>query len=377
MQTILRYQLLLFSLLVFISGHAQKGDSSLTKKKFDALEERSKVTYKFIPLPSFEPSTKWGISAIGMANYYPNKKDTISPPSVTGLGGNITTNGSWGLGAFQKLNLKEDAWRFSGNLFHFQINQVLELGPLGAADAKRIMNIANLSAKKKIFKRLFVGLGYSFKRINYEGKEEESQGKLDLAGFSDKNINHGIKYILSYDTRDNISYPYQGILVDYTLGQYLKSKSSESANDFLEHNIDIRQYITLFSNNDHVLSWHLFGRFLTGNPANENFSFYGRSSALVQRGYEVGNFIDKNLVTAEVEYRLETPLLKRKLGFIGFGSIGKVYGEFSNFQDADWLPAIGIGGRYRILDYERVNIRCDIAYGKEGWTIYFGIREAF
>ena len=78
-----------------------------------------------------------------------------------------------------------------------------------------------------------------------------------------------------------------------------------------------------------------------------------------------------------MEYRRETPLFKRKLGFAGFISTGKVFGSYEKLADAEWLPAIGAGVRYRLLDYERINFKADVAYGKEGWTIYFGIREAF
>ena len=358
---------------------AQPTDSGdyAKKKKFNALEERSKTTYKFVPTPSFDPSTKWGITGIAMANYYIDKQDTLSPPSVSSLVGWATTNSSWGAGMVQTLNFNQDKWRLRANVFYGEINQDLEIGNLPEINSTRLMTIANVSGKRRLLKRLFLGLGYSFRSIEYEGRNDEADQLLEQLGFTDKVDNHGLKYFLNLDSRDNIFYPYKGVYVEYTLGQNFDNGTSTEPNDYLENLVDLRHFITLVHNTDHVLAWHLFGRFLTGNPTNENYSFYGRSAVLVQRGYETGTFIDRDLVTGEVEYRRETPWMKRKLGFVGFMGLGKVFGDYHSFRDAEWLPAIGVGARYRVLDYERMNFRADIAYGKDGWTVYFGIREAF
>lgn len=362
-----------------ILAYAQKKDTIDYSKKrnFDALKERSKTKYRIIPLPSFDPSTKWGLFVVGMANYYLNKKDTISPPSGTNLFGNITTNGSWMGGVNQDFNFNQDKWRINVRAGYLSINQKLQLGEFGVADATRKIVFANTIAKRRIFNRVFLGLGYDFRSIQYEGRNEESQRLLELIGFANKAQNHGLKYFFAFDSRDNIFYAYKGIYAEYTLGQKFADASAEMNNAFLEHLVDFRQFLAIKQNSDNMIAWHFFGRFLSGNPQNENFSFYGRSTVMVQRGYEVGSFIDKNLVTAEVEYRRETPWIKRKVGFIAFMSIGKVYGFYQDFGNAEWLPAGGAGVRFRIMDYERINIKCDVAYGKDGWAAYFGIREAF
>lgn len=373
-----RLVILLILLLPFTVIYGQRDTTDYSKKKkFDALEERSKVKYRTIPLPSYDPTTKWGIALLLMANYYPTKLDTLSPPSMTGVMGFATTNGSWGTGILQNLNIKQDKWRLTGRLFYMKINQVLELGDLGNANSTRNMAIASLTAKRRIFSNLFLGLGYTFRSIEYEGKDEQSQAILDLAGYNQKARNHGLEYLFSFDTRDNIFYTYRGYYIAYNLGQNFNNSSTESQDDFLENEIDLRYFVPVNGNTDHILAAHFYGRILSGNPTNENYSFYGRSGRHIQRGYEAGSFIDKNMISAEVEYRRETPLLKRKLGFITFLSVGKVYGDFNSFSDAEWLPAGGVGVRYRFLEYERMNFKTDIAYGKDGWAVYFGINEAF
>lgn len=367
--------LTILTLVICTYGIAQQ--TGVQKKQFDALEERSKVKFRVIPMPSYDPSTKWGISLIAMANYYANKKDTISPPSMTGVTGFATTNGSWGTGVMQNYNFNEDKWRMNARIFYANINQELGLGQLGIADATRKMTIANASARRRVVSDLFLGLGYNFRSIKYVGRDSLSQGKLDTAGYNQRAENHGLKYFLTFDNRDNIFYPYRGWYLEYTLGQNFDNGQTPGNDQFIEHLVDLRYFTSLNKNSDHVLAAHMYGRFLSGNATNENYSFYGRSAIQIQRGYEVGNFIDKNMFNTEVEYRRETPWLKHRLGFIGFVSAGKVFGDYNSFSNAEWLPAIGAGVRYRFLEYERMNFKTDVAYGKEGWTVYFGIREAF
>ena len=329
--------------MLLATGHAQRDTVDYSKKKsFNSLEERSKVKYRFVPIPSFDPSTKLGLSAFFMANYYADKTDTLSPPSMSGISAFATTNGSWGGGLLQNYNFKEDKWRMTARLFYMNINQILDLGLLGDADAVRKMIIANLNARRQILPDLFLGLGYNFRSVEYEGNDDESQQRLDFAGFNNRARNHGLKYSLLFDTRDNIFYPYTGFYLEYSLGQNFNNPSTESDDGYLEHLIDLRYFTAINRNTDHILAFHLFGRFLAGDATNENYSFYGRSGALVQRGYEFGSFVDQNMYTGEIEYRRETPLLKRRLGFIGFISAGKVFGDYFDFSEAEWLPAAGL-----------------------------------
>ncbi|MGL1889636.1 MAG: hypothetical protein OCD76_24185 [Reichenbachiella sp.] len=370
----------LLSLLFIAPLHfitAQSNDSTaVAGMSAEDLEARSKTSYRVIPMPSYNQSTEWGISVMAMANYYTSSTDTVTRPSLTAVMGFGTTNGSWGTGVIQSLNLKEDNWRFSGRIMYLSINQELTLGELGKADATRLMQIVGIDGKRQIFKNLFAGVGYSFSGVQYKGRDQQSEDKLDQAGFLNNTRNHGISYSVLYDSRDKIYYPYKGILFIYGLGQNFSSEE-DKPNDFLEHNLDLRHYYALNGNTRHMLASHFTGRFLTGNPTNENFSFYGRNGMSTQRGYEVGTYIDKNLVSLEVEYRYESTLMKEKLGFMAFASAGKVFGEFYDYKDAELLPALGGGLRYRILPYERMNIKFDLIYARDGFTFLFGLRETF
>jgi hypothetical protein len=41
------------------------------------------------------------------------------------------------------------------------------------------------------------------------------------------------------------------------------------------------------------------------------------------------------------------------------------------------LPGGGIGGRFNLSKYDRINLRADVAYGRNGWSWNFALAEAF
>jgi len=137
------------------------------------------------------------------------------------------------------------------------------------------------------------------------------------------------------------------------------------------------------NNVSNILAIHGTGRFISSDAPRSFWSNYGRSGANVQRGYEVGKYMDRNLVSMEAEYRKETQWLNHKLGFIGAVGMGKVFGNSNDannlsnkFKNAPWLPTLAIGARYRIMAYERLNLKVDYAVGK-WWRYLFWYNRGF
>lgn len=54
-----------------------------------------------------------------------SEKDTLSPPSVIGIGGLITNNGSNGIAIAGQLYFKEDTYRVTVACFHGHVNHTL------------------------------------------------------------------------------------------------------------------------------------------------------------------------------------------------------------------------------------------------------------
>ena len=81
------------------------------------------------------------------------------------------------------------------------------------------------------------------------------------------------------------------------------------------------------------------------------------------------------MFATQLEYRLTLP---KRLGAVAFGGIGEVVpGASQIFRSSYVLPAGGGGLRFQVSKKYRVNLRADIARGKDTWTWGMGVGEAF
>lgn len=386
--------LLLMLTIVFTIGFAnaqtKSKDSANSEesgmKQFNDAEERKGVKLKIIPGPMYDPSIKFGIFVAPMMTYYPTKNDMISPASVASVYAMFTTNKSFLFGFNNEWYLKEDTWRLRFRAGGGGLNKDLtlyDIFPDGTLDKS---NTTEADSKQKVFQfdsfvmrkvvpNLYAGAGFNYKKISFEGNDERADSLISANGLGDSSGNGGVVYKLEYDTRDNIMYPYSGYYLGYSGYQYFKSNGKENA--YFNNAIQALGFWSLTANNRHIIASKVYAYVLTGDPETSNYAYYGRVNGDVQRGYQSGRRVDKNALNIEVEYRWTTPLLDDKIRFVGLLGDGKVFGEYSDFTDAEWLPVVGLGVRYAVLPYERINIRFDVTYSKDDFIWYFGIREAF
>ena len=70
--------------------------------------------------------------------------------------------------------------------------------------------------------------------------------------------------------------------------------------------------------------------------------------------------------------------MPKRFGIVGFGGIGGVApGAREFFHSTSFLPAGGGGLRFMLSKAYHVNLRADIAAGKNGHTFGMGLSEAF
>ncbi|WP_139263153.1 BamA/TamA family outer membrane protein [Flammeovirga pacifica] len=382
------------TLLFFIGSIGiMYGQSSKKKKEmtqFDTEKEREGVKLRVVPGPMYDPSIKFGVFVAPILTYYPSKGDTISPNSMSSFYGMYTTNKSYILGFNTELYLKQDTWRIRVrggggglnkelNLYDYQKgtdgNVYPDTTQLTDADAKQEVFQFDSYILRKVFPHLYVGLGFNYKSNDFVGNDARSDTLVYANGLTGSSGNSGIAYKLDFDTRDNINYPYKGYYVGYTGYQYFASEGKE--NKYLANMIELMGFWSLNPSNRYIIAAKVYGNILAGSPERANYSYYGRVNGDVQRGYQSGRRVDKNALNIEVEFRWTTPYFDNKLRFMGLLGNGKVYGEYNDFTEAEWLPVVGAGVRYTILPYARINIRFDSTYSKDGFIWYFGLREAF
>ena len=90
------------------------------------------------------------------------------------------------------------------------------------------------------------------------------------------------------------------------------------------------------------------------------------------RGYYEGQFRDKNIVEGQLELRQH---IKGRHGAVVWVGFANVFPEFDRLQIRHTLPNGGIGYRWEFK--QRVNIRLDLGFTRDGANFSFNINEAF
>ena len=81
------------------------------------------------------------------------------------------------------------------------------------------------------------------------------------------------------------------------------------------------------------------------------------------------------MIATQVEYRVSLP---KSFGLAAFGGIGEVVpGGKEIFRINNFLPSIGGRSRFQLIAKYHVNLRADVARGKDSWTWSMGVGEAF
>ena len=94
------------------------------------------------------------------------------------------------------------------------------------------------------------------------------------------------------------------------------------------------------------------------------------------RGVEHRNlYKGRQSVYFQVEGRQE---LFWRLGGVLFAGVGQAFDTFDTFSADNYRAVYGIGGRFRALKDEKLNIRMDLGFTDNGQhAFYLSVREAF
>jgi len=93
------------------------------------------------------------------------------------------------------------------------------------------------------------------------------------------------------------------------------------------------------------------------------------------RGYYLGRYRDKNMITLQAEYRW-VPVFWR-VGLAAFAGIGDVAATLGDFDLGRFKYTYGLGLRFVIDPKQRLHLRVDFGFGKETSGVYFTAAEAF
>jgi hypothetical protein len=171
-----------------------------------------------------------------------------------------------------------------------------------------------------------------------------------------------------WDTRSDQFYPLSGSLLK-AQGS-LAETAFGSKSDYRVYQLSYNGYRAINARN--TLAWRAAGKIATGAPPFFAWPWFG--SGVDLRGYAPGTYIGQSLAAVQAEWRWQAT---HRLGWVVFGGVGGVWGEVQPFAQDDFLPAGGVGLRWRLTERFRLNFRVDYAWGKDDQVLLISVGEAF
>lgn len=325
-----------------------------------------------VPIPLTNPTLGAGLMGAAVMFYNPNGSDS---PWVTGAGGLYTSNKSWGGAAFHSMSLADDRFKvlLFGGYANININFYGIGGSAGDRDVsiklvdKGIMGLAQ--GQYRVAPYLYVGGRYQVMDLDNEIRRENPlfpNADLPLPEF--KSMISGIGPSITYDSRDNQFAPRTG--TDITLVGTFNFKDLGSDFTYNKWQFAANGYFPVTSTGTLAVNGTVCA-VSKGGPFYD-LCMYGQAGEL--RGYEMGRYRDRASWAAQLEWRQK---LNEKFGAVWFAGVGGIAKSLDDLADTTMLPSAGMGVRYKASKETGINLRLDLAIGKDSQAIYFGIGEVF
>lgn len=347
------------------SGSAQK----------DASPENKQDGGSFVvaPLPISSPALGSGIVPV-LAYIFPlDRSDKTSPPSLIGAAGLVTDNGTRGFVAAGELYFKQNTYRTTAAFARGNLNYNLYGLGSGASQPTLALNQTGQVLFAEFLRRL--GWKFFFGPRFFWGSSLITLRSANLGMVPvppDVGLHTALTAVgfrLLHDTRPNRFYPTGGTLLDLTSDFFSQGLGSKYS--FQSYKLTFNKYWSVAK--QQVLAYNGFACFTGGQPPFYGNCIYGTDSEL--RGYIAGRYLDRYMVATQLEYRLALP---KRFGVVGFGGLGEVVPSGNQpFRTKNFLPSGGGGARFELSKKYHVNLRVDLAQGKDSHTWSIGVGEAF
>ena len=327
------------------------------------------------PLPISSPALGSGMTPV-LGYIFPfSKHDKVSPPSTIGVAGLFTDNGSRGFAVGGQLFLDENRYEITSGFIHGNANYNIYSSEL-LPGLKLPLNQTGEAFLGEFLRRLFwkffagprVISGNSF--ITVRPNNVTNFPLPSGLGLHTTLTAIGVK--LTRDTRPNHFYPVSGTF--FTFSSDFFSQDLGSKYSFQSYRSQFDKYWSL--SNKQVLAYDADFCGTSGKPPFYGNCIYGTNNEL--RGYTAGRYFTRYTLATQLEYRLVLP---KRFGLVIFGGLGGVIPGGSQLsqqvQSSHFLPSGGGGLRFELSKKYHVNLRADIAQGRDGHTFGMGVGEAF
>lgn len=341
----------------------------------EAEEKEKRVprgSFVVAPLPISSPAIGTGLVPV-LGYIFPfSRNDKISPPSVIGVAGLVTNNGSRGFAVGGQLYLKENTYRITSGFARGNVNydiygtgvfagRKLPLNQTGQAFFAEFLR--RVGWKFFTGPRFITGRSFLTLRLNNIGNFPIPPN----IGLNTTLTAIGAK--LTRDTSPSRFYPTSGSFFNFTSDFFSQTLGSKYS--FQSYKATFSEYWSL--SDAQVLAYNAYFCATGGSPPFYGNCIYGTDNQL--RGYTAGQYFTRYALATQLEYRRVLP---KRFGFAVFGGVGEAIPSGAQlFGSRKFLPSGGGGLRFALSKKYHVNLRADIAQGRDGHTFGMGVGEAF
>ena len=361
----------------FIDPHDDKFDASnwiLNKKGF-------------LPVPIIitEPAVGYGVGA-ALLFFHPKKNEPYQeqveqnsqeaseknkpslPPSISGVVGLGTENGTWAAGGFHFGTWKQDRLRYTGGVIYPSVNLTF----YGRGNSPILENGLDYSLEgwfllQELIFRLHNSnffLGPKLIYYNIDSKFEFNKLPIDPWQLNIKSYGLGLKAV--YDSRDNIFTPNTGINADISALFYTVENDLTGSKDYQMIDGTSRIYWQIFQ--DIILGWRVHGGFSSGNAPFYTLPY------IDLRGIPAMRYQGENALSTDIETRWN---MNERWSLLFFGGVGRTADSLGDFSDSKDRWAGGTGFRYLIARALGLYSGIDFAWGPEDFVFYFQTGSAW
>ncbi|MFC1827779.1 glyceraldehyde-3-phosphate dehydrogenase [Thermodesulfobacteriota bacterium] len=290
------------------------------------------------------------------------------PPSITGLVGLGTENGTWAAGGFHFGTWKKDSMRYTGGVIYPSVN----LSFYGSGNSPILENGLDYNLEgwfllQELIFRLQNSnffLGPKLIYYNIDSKFEFNKLPIDPWQLNIKSYGLGLKAV--YDSRDNFFTPNTGINADISALYYSVENDLTGSKEYRMIDGTGRFYWQLFS--DIILGWRLYGGFSSGDVP-----FYALPYINL-RGIPAMRYQGENVLTTEIETRWN---VNERWSLVFFGGVGRTADSLDDFSGSEDRWAGGTGFRYLVARALDLYSGIDFAWGPEDFVFYIQTGSAW
>ncbi len=324
----------------------------------------------FLPIPSIvtEPAVGYGIAG-GLLFFHSSFSDKKGPPSISGVGGAYTENGTWAAGLFHAGFWKDDNIRYVGAFFRVNSNvDFYGSGGLGIIENPSVqLNMdAWLLLQQLKFRiaesNFFIGGRYFLFDTDNTFKIPINIPEFNGIEFS--STLSEVSAILNYESRNNVFTPTKGLYVEIS-GTY-SDKWMAGAGQYGRLGNVLLGFIPIekrFNLGLRFESIHTLG----------NVPFWARP-IVSMRGVPAMKYQGKHVSLIEME--LSYNVYNR--WFINtFAGVGNAYADMGSFNKGKTVKTIGTGFRYEIARLFGVRMGADFAWSQDDFAFYIMFGHAW